>query len=142
MENIRLKIVLPHKMLPVEEAERIIIPAVKGNLTVLIGRAPTTLLLTNGVLDVLNEDNETVEKYFIQGGVANVAADECEIVTQKAINAKDITKEEAQSLKYARYKELQAMKQVFPNQSPEEMDSDSEFYEFFYQYILKEENED
>lgn len=140
-ENIKLKIVLPQKVLPVEEAERVIVPAVNGMLTVIPGRAPTTLLLKNGVVEVLDEDDIAVKKYFIQGGVANIAADECVVTTEKAINSVEISKEQAQERKYHRHKELKELKTAFPDMPEEETDCDSEFYEFIYQYLSEHPNE-
>ena len=88
-QSVQLKIVLPHKVLPVQAVARVTVPAAKGNLTVIPDRAPTTLMLTNGVLNILSETGESLSKYFIKGGVANIAADECVVMTEKAV--KDIT---------------------------------------------------
>lgn len=136
MSDIELEIILPNKTALKEEAGRVVVPASHGNLTVLPERAPTTLLLENGVVDIWDENNVSVKKYFIQGGVANIAADKCTLITQKAINSKDINRKKAQELKYKRYKKLKQLNQAFPDKKVEDNDSDSIFYEFIYQYFL------
>lgn len=134
MTDVQLKIVLPYKVLPVEKAAKIVVPAEKGMLTVLKDRAPTTLLLTNGVVEILNEHNEVTKRYFVQGGVANIAADECVIMTQKALNAEELNKSRVEEMKAEHLKELQDLQKAFPGQSQLE-DDEMKFYDFVSQKL-------
>ena len=65
-QSVQLKIILPHKVLPAKTVARVVVPAVNGNLTVIPERAPTTLMLTNGILNVLSETGDSLDKYFIK----------------------------------------------------------------------------
>ena len=55
----------------------------KGDLTVLPSRAPLSLLLRNGQVKLLSQDNRVTSRYFVQGGVMNAAADVCQIVSPR-----------------------------------------------------------
>jgi len=134
-ESINLTITLPHKALPTEEVVRVVIPAVEGNLTVLYNRAPTTILLTNGIIDILDEHNESVKKYFIKGGVANIAANNCVINTEKVIAFEDINTARAQVLKHEHQKELNDLCANLPNCKFDKTDSDIEFYQYIFKYL-------
>jgi len=129
-QSIQLKIVLPHKVLPSKTVARVIVPASKGNLTVIPDRAPTTLMLTNGILNVLSETGESQDKYFIKGGVANIAADECIVMTEKALNLKEI---DAQALTGLREEHAHELKEL--GLSADNKDSDTIFYDFIEHYL-------
>lgn len=129
-QSIQLKIVLPHKVLPLKSVARVIVPATKGNLTVIPDRAPTTLMLTNGILNVLSETGESQDKYFVKGGVANIAADECVVMTEKALDLKEI---DAQALSALREEHAHELKDL--GLSADDKDSDTVFYDFIERYL-------
>ena len=137
MENdsINLIITLPHKTLSPEEVNRVVVPAMEGNLTVLRDRAPTTVLLTNGILDVLDEHNDTVKKYFIKGGVANIAANTCTITTEKIIDIDEANTARIQVLKHEHQKELDVLCANLPNCQGSKTDSDIDFYQYIFKYL-------
>ena len=134
-ENIKLIIALPHKVLPEVLVSRVILPAVDGNLTVLPERAPTTLLLTDGVLDMWDEDDVSIGKYFIKGGMADIAADTCTVTTEKAIDIKDINTARAQVLKYEHQKKLDELGSLLPACESGDTDSDIDFYQYIFNYL-------
>ena len=129
-QSIQLKIVLPHKVLPAKGVARVIVPAVKGNLTVIPDRAPTTLMLANGILNVLNEAGESQDKYFVKSGVANIAADECVVMTEKALNLKEIDIQELSVLREEHSRELKDL-----GLSADNKDSDAVFYDYIEHYL-------
>lgn len=129
-QSVQLKIVLPHKVLPIKTVARVVVPAVKGNLTVIPDRAPTTLALTNGILNVLSETGESQDKYFIKGGVANIAADECIVMTEKALNFNDVTPQKVSELKEEHSHELKDL-----GLSTDTKDSETEFYDYISHYL-------
>lgn len=94
-DDITLKILTPEKCAVNRKVYRAVLPAGKTNLTLIDGRAPTSLLLNNGILQILNEDDETETAYFIAGGIADAAENVCKISTPKCLAVSAITKEKA-----------------------------------------------
>ena len=133
MKNIQLKIVLPHKVLPSEEVGQIVIPAEKGMMTIIPDRAPTTVLLKNGIVDVLNAQGVSQKKYFIQSGVANIAADKCMIITEKALNLSELKTEDIQNMKTEYMEEMEEIKKSFSSQN--QIDTGIEFYDEVLNYL-------
>ena len=134
-EGINLVITLPHKKLPPQAVDKVVVPAVEGNLTVLRDRAPTTVLLANGILDILDEHNASVKKYFVKGGVANIAINECVITTEKIIDLEEVNTARIQVLKHEHQKELDALCANLPNCQGSKTDSDIDFYQYIFKYL-------
>lgn len=89
MENkVHLKIVLPEKIFKEEDVNRVQIPGEYGNLTVLADRAPSVLTLRSGYIKVLGDKED---KYFIVGGVANIADNTCEVLTEAIVPEEHIS---------------------------------------------------
>ena len=97
-KDIGLKIYTPEKLALDKEIYRVVLPQGRSNLTIIKNRAPTSLILDTGVLQILNEGNEPVEKYFIDTGVADVAENKCTISTLHFIKTDKITSSEAEEL--------------------------------------------
>ena len=134
-QDVQLKIILPYKVLPALDVAQVVLPAEKGMMTIIKDRAPITVLLTNGVLEVLNEHNEAVSKYFIQGGVANVAANKCEVMTERALNFEDINVEKIQRLKEEHLAELEELSRSFSDLQAEKTDQETLFYDYVCKYL-------
>ena len=83
MAEVTLKISSPSRVFAEVKADKIVVPAMKGDLTVLPSRAPLSLLLRNGQVKLLNQDNRVTSRYFVQGGVMNAATDVCQIVSPR-----------------------------------------------------------
>lgn len=77
----------------------VVLPYGKTNLTIINNRAPTSLLLHQGLLKILDENKKIIETYFIDGGVVDVANNICKISTFRIINISDINKEKALELR-------------------------------------------
>ena len=73
----------------------VILPLYDGELGVLTGRAPFVGQLGPGELRL--RTGEAVARFFVDGGFAQVRDNVVNVLTQKAIPAKDVTAEQAQS---------------------------------------------
>ena len=93
--SVVLKIMRPVSQFSEVKAEKIIVPAAAGDLTVLPDRAPTYLLLRNGQVKALDADNRVVKRFFVQGGVADIAQDVCRVESEIVHAYDDMTLEEA-----------------------------------------------
>lgn len=134
-ETVNLIIALPHKVLPSEEVAKVVIPAANGDLTVLYNRAPTTVLLKYGIMDILDEHNMSVKKYFVKGGVANIAANDCVITTERIIDFDEINTARAQVLKHEHQKEIEDICANLPGSVGSKTDSDIDFYQYIFKYL-------
>ncbi len=76
----------PFKVSRTAAVSRVQLPAVGGVVTILPDRAPTLLLLTNGVLQILDREGKPLERFFIKGGVADVARNRCAVSTEKVVS--------------------------------------------------------
>ena len=83
-KEILLKIHTPSKKFLEKKVAKVSIPAYNGDLTVLIDRAPSEILLKSGKIAILSENAEVLEEYQIGEGVADIAGDVCTIYTSFA----------------------------------------------------------
>ncbi len=98
-ENITLKIYTPEKTALNQKVYRVLLPYGKTNITIIEDRAPTSLVMHAGVLQILGENNEILRSYFIDGGVADVADNVCNISTRHIIEKSQINLEKALELR-------------------------------------------
>ena len=95
MNEVTLQLYAPNNLTGPLSAARVVLPAAAGDLTVLPERAPTSLLLRNGEVKLLNADNVVEARYFVKGGVADVADNVCKVSSEYIKHDKDITLAEA-----------------------------------------------
>lgn len=94
-KGIIFRISRPYKIYRTAMVDRVVVPAVNGDLTVLMDRAPTLALLRNGMVQVLDKANNPVERYFVKGGVADIARNRCAVSTEKVVSYDNISVERA-----------------------------------------------
>lgn len=97
-QNVTLKIFTPEKTALERKVYRVVLPYGNTNLTVLEDRAPTSLVLHAGMLQILREDDGVEDIYFIDSGVADIADNVCQISTAHLIHHDKISAEEAKEL--------------------------------------------
>ncbi len=81
-KEITLTIALPNKVYLEKKVPSVIIPAVRAEVDILSDRAPSVFALDFGLLQVLDTDGSVKEKYFIQSGMAEIAANKCRLMIQ------------------------------------------------------------
>lgn len=89
-KDILFRISRPYKIFSTKKVSAVVIPAVKGNVTILPDRAPTMFLLQNGIVELLDIGLKPVEKFFIKGGLADVARNRCAISSEKVVSVDNI----------------------------------------------------
>ena len=97
-KKIGLKIYTPEKLAFDKEIYRVVLPDGRLNLTVIEDRAPTSLILEAGVLQILDEADNVAEQYFVDTGVVDVAENICTISTLHLIKTDKISAEKANAL--------------------------------------------
>ena len=81
--SIVLKIYTPEKTYKPQKADKVIVPIKQGNFTIIHGHAPRSQILTDGVIQLLDENNNTFKKWHINGGMAEIAEDTCQVAVEK-----------------------------------------------------------
>jgi len=97
-QNVTLTIFTPEKTALDRKVYRVVLPYGRTNLTVLEDRAPTSLVLHSGLLQILREDDSVEDVYFIDSGVADIADNVCKISTAHLIHHDSMSAEEAKEL--------------------------------------------
>lgn len=92
-------------------------------MTILPDRAPTLFLLHNGIVKLLDNQLKPIERYFIKGGVADVARNRCAISSEKVFSV------DSADLKRAKEKRDQALHE-----------EDRIFYEFVVKTLEQNKN--
>jgi len=80
--SVTLQINTPEKAGKKYQADKVVMPVAAGNLTVISSRAPSSQVLTEGVVMLLNENNEAFKKWRIGGGLVEIAEDVCQIAAE------------------------------------------------------------
>lgn len=97
-EGIILKVYTPEKLAINKEVYRVVLPDGRQNLTVIADRAPTSLIIEAGILQILDKNDKVAEWYFIDTGIADIAKNECKISTLHLSVPSKMSKESAQEL--------------------------------------------
>ena len=98
-ENVTLKIWTPERTVMNKKVYRVVLPYGTKNLTVIEDRAPTSLVISAGVLQILDEQDNVVSRYFIDNGVADIADNVCKISTRHFLEYSHIDADKAAQLK-------------------------------------------
>lgn len=95
-KEILFRISRPYKIYSTQKVAALVIPALKGDITILPERAPTMFLLRDGIVQILDAQLKPKEKYFVKGGLADVARNRCAISAEKvfSVDTIDIPKAE------------------------------------------------
>lgn len=96
--DIAFKIYIPEKLILDKKVHRVILPSDGKTLTVIKDRAPTLMIVDMGVVQILDENDRIIEEYFVSGGAADIKDDTCSLLTEAAINRKDIDLAKAREL--------------------------------------------
>lgn len=92
MDNeIKLTLVIPSKVYLEEKVASVIIPAVRADVNILPDRAPSVFVLDFGVVQVLDKNGSVKKRYFIESGMADIADNNCRIMTQGIVPYDDMT---------------------------------------------------
>lgn len=110
-DKVTLKIATPADLVLDAETARVMLPASKGDMTILPQRAPLVVVLRNGLVQLLDSQGKAESGYFIMGGIAEIAADKCMISTEMVIPEDKITTDEAE--KQAQNQELSSEERIF-----------------------------
>ena len=92
---ITLEIVSPEKLLLSREVDMVVIPASEGDMGVLEGHSPTTVMLRGGIVS-LYEGDRLLESLFVAGGFAEVTPERCTVLAGEAMAVNELDRSDAE----------------------------------------------
>ena len=81
--TVTLEIYTPQKVFEPMTADKIVLPVKEGNLTIINGRAPRSQVLIKGDIVLLDAQNQALQSFEINGGLAEIALDVCKVATEE-----------------------------------------------------------
>ncbi len=92
---LKLEIVSPEKLLLSRDVDMVVIPAAEGDMGILEGHSPVTVMLRGGVVS-LYEGERVVESLFVAGGFAEVTPEGCTVLAGEAMPVNEIDRDQAE----------------------------------------------
>ena len=92
---VHLEIVSPEKLMLSRDVEMVVIPAYEGDMGVLEGHAPVTVVLRGGVVSLYEGDRVT-DTLYVAGGFAEVTPERCTVLAGEAMPVNEIERSEAE----------------------------------------------
>lgn len=89
--QVELSIALPSHVYLEQKVDSVLLPAVRADVDILPDRAPSVFILDYGVVQILGRDGQPKARYFIKSGVADIANDQCRVMTSFILPFDDIT---------------------------------------------------
>ena len=88
-ETVFVKILLPTKPYLTREKSMVSVPTEKGPYMILPRRAPTMMLLKNGVIGLYETADSAPEEYFVSQGIVKVRDNGCSILVNRILPVAD-----------------------------------------------------
>ena len=88
----QFELVSPERNLASLDAASVTVPGADGDMTVMIGHAPTITMLRPGLLRV--EVNDAVQESVVTGGFAEIGATGMSVLAERAVLKDDMTQDQ------------------------------------------------
>jgi len=88
----QFELVSPERNLASLDAASVTVPGADGDMTVMIGHAPTITMLRPGLLRV--EVNDAVQEFVVTGGFAEIGATGISVLAERAVLKDDMTQDQ------------------------------------------------
>ncbi len=91
-DKLNVSLVSPERELFSGQVDQVDLPGSEGNLGILPDHAPLMAALTTGAITLYNDGQE--EKYFVQGGFADVTPAGLTVLAERAMPLRDVTRDD------------------------------------------------
>jgi len=88
----QFELVSPERNLASLDAASVKVPGADGDMTVMMGHAPTITMLRPGLLRV--EVNDAVQEFVVTGGFAEIGATGISVLAERAVLKDDMTQDQ------------------------------------------------
>ena len=94
MENIfNLEIISPEKIIYSGKAEMVTLPSFEGDMSILKNHISIITFLRPGIVKVKKNDNDKNDEFFVHDGTVEFFNDNLIVLSESAINIKNISKD-------------------------------------------------
>jgi ATP synthase F1 epsilon subunit len=90
-DNFKLEIISPERIILSDEAKIVTLPSYEGDMSILKNHISIITLLRPGIIKVQKKDRNS-EQFFVQDGTVEYFNDILVVLSQSAINIKDLSK--------------------------------------------------
>lgn len=91
-DKLNVSLVSPERELFSGQVDQVDLPGTEGDMGILPDHAPLMAALTTGAITLYNDGKE--EKYFVQGGFADVTPAGLTILAERAMRLQDVTRDD------------------------------------------------
>lgn len=92
-EQIQFELVSPERLLMSRPVDMVVVPGVEGDFGALPQHAPFISTLRPGVIAVF-ENNQVTDRLFVAGGFAEVTAERCTVLAERALPVGELSREQ------------------------------------------------
>lgn len=93
-DMLHLDLVTPEKRYLSQDVHMVVVPSEMGAIGIMADHAPIISMLRPGMLEVYSDATQ-VTRYFVNGGYANVAQNNCTILAESLIPESELLQDEA-----------------------------------------------
>lgn len=92
-DQISFELASPQKMAFAKPVAMVVVPGSEGRYGVLSGHAPMATAIGPGVVEIYENDQQSITaKFFVTGGFCQVASDGCALIADQVIQMKELVR--------------------------------------------------
>jgi len=93
---IQLEIVSPTRLVLSRDVDMVVLPGYEGDLAAMPKHAPVITLLRGGVI-ALHDGGSVTERFFVEGGFAEITGERCTILAEGAVKVSELVLAETET---------------------------------------------
>lgn len=94
--QVHFELVSPERLLFSANVGEVVIPGTEGDFAVLPGHSNLISTLRPGVIHILENGTQVTDRIFVEGGFAEVNADGCTVLAERAARVSEIDRNKAE----------------------------------------------
>ena len=91
-DNFKLEIISPERIIFSDDTKMVTLPSYEGDMSILKNHISIITFLRPGIIKI-KKNEENLEEFFIEGGTVEYFSDNLVILSDSAVNVKDLSKE-------------------------------------------------
>ena len=91
-DNFKLEIISPEKIIFSSDTKMVTIPSYEGDMSILKNHISIITFLRPGIIKI-KKNEEDLEEFFVEDGTVEYFSDNLVILSDSAVNVKDLSKE-------------------------------------------------
>ena len=91
-DNFKFEIISPERIIFSDEAKMVTLPSYEGDMSILKNHISIITFLRPGIIKI-KKNEENLEEFFVEDGTVEYFSDNLVILSDSAVNVKDLSKE-------------------------------------------------